>query len=129
MHKTLIDSHVLLWLLYEPKKLGKEASKILQTSNDVLVSMASLFELTLKFNKGKLGASPAHILKNTRASGLDILNIREPHILNMVDVAPGVSDPFDQLIMSQAKTEGAVLLTADSLILKTESEYILDVRL
>lgn len=115
----LIDSHILLWLLDNPQKLGPKTIELVQGARSVLVSMASLWELAIKNKQGKLAYSPQQLTLAIHESGYDLLNIKPEHIIayNTIELSHG--DPFDTLLIAQSKAEGIVIITADKLLLAT----------
>lgn len=119
--RVLIDSHVLIWLLYEPEKVSVKAKELIQTADVVYVSAVSLWELTLKFGKGKLAYSPAELVQGVGALNLNKLPLRDEHILTILDIQLTHKDPFDALLVAQSESESCIFLTADSHIL--ESKY------
>jgi PIN domain nuclease of toxin-antitoxin system len=115
----IVDSHVFLWLLYEPSRIGQQARQQLLAADKVYVSAASLWELTLKHLKGKLTYDPVQL-----QSGVSLLNcvslaIEPSHILSLSRVNLVQSDPFDNLLVAQCLVENSVLLTADKLLLQS----------
>jgi len=119
--KVLIDSPVLIWLLYEPEKISVKAKELIQAADVVYVSAVSLWELTLKFGKGKLACSPAELVQGVGVLNLDRLPLRDEHMLTVLDIQLAHKDPFDALLVAQSESEGCIFLTADSHIL--ESKY------
>lgn len=119
--KILIDSHILIWLLYEPEKITAKARELIQTAAVVYLSAVSLWELTLKFSKDKLAYSPAELVEGVQVLNLERLPLRDEHILAILGVQLTHKDPFDVLLVAQSQTEDCILLTADSNIL--DSKY------
>jgi len=128
MNKVLIDSHILLWLLQEPHKIGIRATASLIEADVVYVSQATILELTLKYKKGKLSFSPQEIITGISDLGAIQLALNNKHITGLVDLKSENKDPFDMLLMSQAKSEDIFFLTADTLILKSRPHYVMDAR-
>lgn len=120
--RLLIDSHVLVWLLYEPEKISPEAQSLLQTANAVYVSSVSLWELALRFNKHKLAYSPKELIAGAEELSLERLSLRDQHILSFGRVKLSHKDPFDALLVAQSEAEGCVFMTADSRILDSSYE-------
>ena len=120
----LIDSHVLIWLLYEPEKIGSGSAKSLKSAEKVFVSPVSLWELTLKFTKGKLTYSPQELSQGIEALNLNRLALLDRHILALPNIELVHSDPFDRLLIAQAKIENIPLITADELLLKSSYQTI-----
>lgn len=115
--RLLIDSHVLVWLLYEPDKISREASDLLQAADAVYLSYVSLWELALKFNKHKLAYSPKELIAGAKELNLDRLPLRDQHMLSLDNVKLSHKDPFDTLLVAQSEAEGCAFMTADSRIL------------
>ncbi|MGI9147969.1 MAG: type II toxin-antitoxin system VapC family toxin [Chloroflexota bacterium] len=116
--RLLLDTHVLLWALAEPHRLSEDAADLIRTSsNEVLVSAASAWEIATKYRLGKLpGAGPivggfaAH-LAVLRAEELPV---RSTHALRAGSLVVEHRDPFDRMLAAQAIVEGVRLVTQDS---------------
>lgn len=115
--KILIDSHILIWLIYEPERLGEATKDLLRTTGMVYVSTASLWELALKYHKGKLPYSPLQLKNGAEALGLSILKLDIPHVLRLETIELPHADPFDRMLLAQSEHEGCLFLTRDSVIL------------
>ena len=116
--KYLLDSHVLLWLIAEPHKVGPKTIEQLRGSSvEAFVSLASLWELGLKYNKGKLPLNTEQITNGISALGAQFLGIKLEHILAFNEVRVEHSDPFDLMLCAQARSEKMVLVTANSKLL------------
>ena len=115
--RLLLDTHALLWLLGDDRRLGTRArSVITDRANDVLVSIASLWEVAIKVRLGRLDADPAEVRRSMSATGLDLLEIKPSH-LTALTALPRVADhrdPFDHLLMAQAVAEQLVFVSEDS---------------
>lgn len=115
--KLLLDTHVLLWALGEPRKLSPRAHDSLTESlNEVFVSCVSLFEISTKHRLGKLPAAP--ILLDDLDWTLARLSARalvlEPAEAILAGSLPSPHrDPFDRLLAAQAQSQGMVLVTSD----------------
>lgn len=111
----LMDTHVLIWFLHNDKQLSKKALGIIET-NDVIVSVASLWEISIKTSLGKLTlAEPFNDFfpKQLIINGIDILSITISH-LNKVNTLKFVHrDPFDRLIIAQSLVENIPLISKD----------------
>lgn len=104
--------------MVEPQLLSPRARRVLTHSeNELLFSMASLWELTIKIAKGKLipvGSSIRDILTVLRKSGVEILPVRVDHLLRLETLPTPHSDPFDRLLIAQAIEEELTILTNDA---------------
>ena len=125
--KLLLDSHTFLWWNNEPDKLS---SRILEMCKDpkntLFVSVASIWEIQIKFQLGKLHIHKplAEIIRQEQENGVEILGIEPDHIYALESLPAHHKDPFDRLLVAQAIVEEAVLVSADPLVkqysIKTE---------
>ncbi len=114
--KLLLDTHVLLWALGDPALLGRKTVALIERS-EVLVSAASLWEISIKAALGKLKADPAEVFDAVVVAGFDWLPVQGEHAAAVFSLGPLHGDPFDRLLVAQAQTEHAVLLTFDETLL------------
>ncbi len=119
MKRVLIDSHILIWLLYCPDRIPASVKNTLLSQDKVLVSVVSLWELAIKFKIGKLQHSPNELLEGVKKSNIGIINLDSQHVERMVDIVLPHNDPFDTMLIAQATTEGIALVTADKQLLDT----------
>jgi len=115
--KLLLDTHAFIWWDSEPARLSSRALALCQDSeNTLLLSVASTWEMQIKIQLGKLrlGLPLAALIENQqRVNRLEILPIGLEHVLAL-DQLPSVhKDPFDRLLVAQARVEGASLVTND----------------
>ena len=112
--KLLLDTHALLWSLSDDARLGQAArGLIVDPANDVLVSMASLWEIVIKARIGKLEADFGDIDRALEAQGFARLAIEPRHLDALGRLPAHHRDPFDHLLIAQAEVEQAVLMTED----------------
>jgi PIN domain nuclease of toxin-antitoxin system len=113
----LLDSHALLWWWFDPDRLSGAVRELLSDpATPVLVSAASVWELSLKHHQGKLpeleqaiGDLPGLL----QADGFQSLPIALAHGLRAGAYNQPHRDPFDRMLAAQAELERLVLLTAD----------------
>jgi PIN domain nuclease of toxin-antitoxin system len=111
--RLLIDSHVLLWFAQADPALSPEARQaIFDDANDALVSVASIWELEVKRAKGTLQV-PADVGARLDPAGFGLLRIDLDHVIRAAELPPHHRDPFDRMLVAQAQSEGAVLVTGD----------------
>jgi PIN domain nuclease of toxin-antitoxin system len=109
----LVDSHVAVWWLDDPKRLSSAArAAIADGRNQVYLSVASVWELGLKVERGKLRL-PADYLDRLRADGFGFLDVRLVHARRAPVLAPHHADPFDRILLAQAEIEHLVMVTRD----------------
>lgn len=112
--KLLLDTHVLLWALNDSARLGPTArSLIADRANDVLVSVASLWEVALKSQAGKLRADVQDISNAITRSGVALLGIEVAHLVALTSLPRYHKDPFDHLLIAQGMSENAALMSDD----------------
>ncbi|MGD9507186.1 MAG: type II toxin-antitoxin system VapC family toxin [Geminicoccaceae bacterium] len=110
--RLLLDSHAFLWFMAGTPKLSHAAKEAILEAEDVYVSLASVWELTIKRSLGRLGldVSPAVMVAE---GALDLLPIELRHLDRLEHLPPVHRDPFDRLLVAQAMEDGLVLVTAD----------------
>jgi PIN domain nuclease of toxin-antitoxin system len=117
--KLLLDTHVILWVAGVPEKLSESARDILtSTSNSFFFSAASIWEIVIKLGleREDFKVDPHRLRKMLVLHGYTELPVTAEHALK-VDSLPSLhKDPFDRLLLAQARTEGMHLLTADARI-------------
>src|SRR5438552_10823375 len=102
----LLDTHVLLWWLDDPKQLSRQAKKAIQDgANSVYVSAAVAWEIAIKKALGKLDA-PDDLEDVLAANRFLSLPITIPHALAVLALPNHHLDPFDRILIAQALHEG-----------------------
>jgi PIN domain nuclease of toxin-antitoxin system len=117
--RLLLDTHVLLWALVEPDRLSRLTRETLEDSaNDVLFSAASIWEIAIKAQLGRIDfpVRPAVIADAAVRTGFVELVVRADAAAKVADLPLHHRDPFDRLLVAQAMSEPARLLTADPLL-------------
>lgn len=116
--KLLLDTHVFLWLRTAPGKIPEQVLAYYQDMDtDVFLSMASLWEMQIKHQLGKLELElPLSELVELQClnNGLQILNIEPAHIYQLQTLPFHHNDPIDRMILAQAQVENLQLVSADS---------------
>jgi len=110
--RLLLDTHLLLWALSSPSRLSKRARQRIDSS-EVYASAASIWEVSIKSALGKLEADPADVLNGVEPAGFSHLPILGAHAAKVVELPPVHKDPFDRLLVAQARVEPMILLTND----------------
>lgn len=109
----LLDTHVILWWLTTPKELSGKAHKIISDKeNTIFASSVSLWEMSIKKSLGRL-TLPRNILEVMHSEGFTILSIGPEEALGICDLPMLHQDPFDRMLVMQAKMHDLVLLTRD----------------
>lgn len=115
--KLLLDTHVFLWLRTAPSKIPEQVLAYYQdVDTDVFLSMASLWEMQIKHQLGKLELDlPLNELIEQQClnNGLQILTIEFAHIYQLQALPLHHNDPFDRLLLAQTQVENLQLVSAD----------------
>lgn len=114
--KLPLDTHLLLWAAGEPKRLPAVARKLINDPrNELLFSMASLWEIVIKRSLGRddFRVDPRLLRRGLLDNGYVELAIGGEHALAVDSLQPIHKDPFDRLLIAQAQVESVTLLTAD----------------
>jgi PIN domain nuclease of toxin-antitoxin system len=122
----LLDSQTALWVLDDNPRLGPNAKRRIESASAVHVSVATVWELTIKSMLGKLKI-PADFASQAASNGLELLEISADHAEGLRDF-PELHrhDPFDRLIISQAHQHRLTLLTADAVLLGLGRDFVVD---
>lgn len=126
--RLLLDTHVFLWLLAEPERLGEHLGSLENTDNDLLVSAASSWEIAIKVQLGRLDLPDdprRYVPDRMRAIGAEPLPVQHGHALAVSALPPLHRDPFDRLLVAQARDLRLRILTADAHIARYEVETLL----
>ncbi len=111
--KLLLDSHCLIWSLTDSPHLSRDARKLIADAQGVWFSDASIWELGLKWRKGKIAIEPRKLADQALKNGLRPLPINQEALLTSCELKQQHADPFDRLLYAQAKTCGLQLLSLD----------------
>ncbi len=116
--KLLLDTHCLIWVLTDAPQLGIAARSIIKDSESVWFSEASIWELGLKWRKGKIAIQPRRLTGQALANGLRPLPIQMEPLLVSCELRQKHGDPFDRILYAQARHGGFRLLSIDRTLTK-----------
>jgi PIN domain nuclease of toxin-antitoxin system len=127
--KVLIDTHILLWLYLEPKRISVEIKDFVhdRKRNEIYVSDVSGWEISIKYGIGKLKLPEIPELfvpDRIRRAGFIPLPIDFQHVLRVHNLPPIHRDPFDRLLVSQSQRENMTIFTADRNIPKYDTKVL-----
>jgi PIN domain nuclease of toxin-antitoxin system len=110
----LLDTSTLLWALSEPERLSPRARRLVDAGENV-VSVASYWEVVIKTQKGLLTISDLATWwrQATELTAARVLQIRASHITALAALPMVHKDPFDRILIAQAKAERLSLVTSD----------------
>lgn len=115
--RLLLDTHTIIWFFESDSKLSSTAkSLIVNPDNQNYFSVASIWEIVIKQNLGKLNLSKPldQILNHIKKNGIEIINIEAQHALNVADLPLHHRDPFDRLIIAQSLSLGYTIVSKDN---------------
>jgi PIN domain nuclease of toxin-antitoxin system len=117
----LLDTHLLLWGAGAPERLSKKArSLLLDPGNRLMFSAVSLWEIAIKRGLGRddFEVDTRRLWRMLLACGYLELSVTSEHALIAGDLPCLHKDPFDRMLVAQARVEGLVLLTVDKAVAK-----------
>jgi PIN domain nuclease of toxin-antitoxin system len=129
--RILLDTHVALWAVVDDARLPPRARSLIEDEeNTILVSAASVWEIAIKRALARGGpndmpVSGTQALEFFQAAGYEMLAITATHASAVDHLPAHHSDPFDRLLVAQAMTEPARLLTHDAQVAKYGDGVIL----
>jgi PIN domain nuclease of toxin-antitoxin system len=111
--RLLLDTHALIWWMEGGARLREEARAAIRSRvNEVRVSSVSAVEISIKVTKGKLSA-PGDLVIQMARHGFTALPVTIEHAVTMLGFATSHGDPFDRLLIAQARCEGLTIVTSD----------------
>ena len=122
---VLLDTHILLWALSEDKRLSDKAREIiLEPGNAVYYSVVSVWEVAIKhaLHPDNVKLTGKELSGYCQEAGFLPLDLRDKHVYSLEEIhrdedAPKHNDPFDRILLSQAKTENMNFITHDTMFL------------
>lgn len=115
----MLDTHVLLWWLQDNSRLGQRArSFIADPDSQILISIATPWEISVKHRIGKMDDSGAAVMDALIDQGMTIVNLKPAHLKVLEAMPLHHRDPFDHLIIAQAVAEQAIVITEDATFLE-----------
>jgi len=116
--KILLDTHLFLWASTAAPRLSEEQREIfLDQMNDLHLSVASFWEMLIKAGLGKLPLperATEYLVKQMEKNRNTLLPIRIAHLAELQKLPPLHRDPFDRLLIAQARAEKMRMLSGDA---------------
>lgn len=112
----LLDTHALLWFLSGDERISTKSRKVISDpKNRCFISIASLWEMAIKIKIGKLDLSfdLKELATYLSRNNIEVLPIAFEHILETLDLEDHHRDPFDRIIIAQAKFERLTIISKD----------------
>jgi PIN domain nuclease of toxin-antitoxin system len=117
LKRYLLDTHLIYWWMTADSRLGKATQRVIARS-EIVVSTASIWEMVLKNARGKLPLPQSGIAEQLEAQGCVLLPVLPRHIEAVRGLTCAHHDPFDRLLIAQARDERLTLLTRDAAMLE-----------
>lgn len=115
----LLDTHVFLWLLSEPERLGRHLRAVEDLANPLFLSAASSWEIAVKVGLGRLDLPDditRYVPDRMRAIGAAPLPVEHAHALAVAALPMLHRDPIDRVLVAQARHLRLTIVTADAAI-------------
>jgi PIN domain nuclease of toxin-antitoxin system len=114
--KLLVDTHALIWAMFEPSRLSRRARLALEApDNDLMLSAATAYEIEYKRDREPaLGRMPGDLERALTTYGFVWLPVTAAHAGAAGRLTRHHGDPFDRILVAQALAEGASLVSADA---------------
>ena len=126
--RLLLDTHTLLWWQTDPTELSHTALQAMKNvENDIFLSVVNSWEMQIKAQLGKLTLPrplPDLIQRQLDQNGFGLLHVISEHIYELDAMPLHHKDPFDRLLIAQARHEGLTLLTRDPKFKKYEVDLL-----
>jgi PIN domain nuclease of toxin-antitoxin system len=120
----ILDTHVLLWWFQDPARIEKNARNIIEnTEHIVYVSSVTTWEIVIKRALGKL-TIPKTFFSLVQQEGFTELPISIAHTTALAALPRHHQDPFDRLLIAQASSENATLISRDAMMHRYPIEII-----
>ena len=117
--KLLFDTHLLVWAAEDSPRLPKAVAHVIDdTDNELVFSVASMWEIAIKYRVGRdvVSVDPRRLRRSLLDNGYSELPITSEHAV-AIDALPNLhKDPFDRILIAQAAVEGITLLTVDKIV-------------
>jgi PIN domain nuclease of toxin-antitoxin system len=114
--KAILDTHAFLWAIAGNRRMSGQARDIFAGPSDLVLSSASLWEILIKVQSGKLNfprpAGP-YVISKLAENRIEILPISTDHVLAIERLPVHHRDPFDRMLIAQSMEEGWPIITAD----------------
>lgn len=111
--RLLLDTQIMLWWLLGDTRLRPETRHLIANTACV-VSVASIWEVSIKHRLGKLSVEPTSFRDECLAAGATVMPITDLHVIESGRLPDIHSDPFDRLLIAQARTEGCTAVSSDA---------------
>lgn len=116
-HQVLLDTNVVLWAATQPESLADGVVDLLEGGESIVtISVVTAWEIAIKWRTGRLPlpTPPAvWVPRAVRSLAADVLPVTMQHAVAVADLPDHHRDPFDRLLIAQARVEGLPIVTGD----------------
>ena len=115
--RLLLDTHTFLWFIDDNQRLSSGAKSLLESDNELLLSTASLWEIAIKLSIGKLTLPQPFepfVRQQLSINAIGILQIETAHLQVISTLPFHHRDPFDRLLIAQARVEDLPIVSAEA---------------
>ncbi len=124
MRRLLLDTQVVVWTLEDSERLERGLRHLIaDAENQAWVSTAAIWELAIKAGKDHIDL-PDRLLESIAQTGFQTLDIKPDHALGVLELPPIHNDPFDRLMVAQARVERLELVSSDTQIWQYDVDII-----
>ncbi|HTV71592.1 MAG TPA: type II toxin-antitoxin system VapC family toxin [Rhizobiaceae bacterium] len=127
--RLLLDTHVAIWALASSSSMPPHIRNLIgRDENEASVSVASLWEIAIKFathGRARMPLSCAEAFAAFEKAGYGILDIKPEHAIAVEQLPMSRGDPFDRLLLAQAKSEPMLLLTRDQKLIAAGGDTVI----
>ncbi len=121
--RLLLDTHVMLWELEGSRRVSRAAQEAIEQASELLFSVVSFAEIGVKAGVGKLSV-PKDFREHVLRTGVRVLGLDADHGLAVADLPMHHRDPFDRLLIAQARSEQLTLVSADRRIADYDVPFV-----
>jgi len=114
--KIILDTHTFLWFINDSPELSNSAAELIESDVDLWISIASLWEISIKVNLNKLDLPDEFdrfIPHQIAINGIEILPINLQHLIALTKLPLHHRDPFDRILIAQAIAENVPIISID----------------
>ena len=126
--KILLDTQIFLWAITnDPKLSGPQRDAYTDENNDLYLSVVSIWEILVKVGIGKLPLplpAATYVAKQLERNRIKTLGIHPPHLAELEKLPPLHKDPFDRMVLAQAKADKMALMSSDPVMAKYGAEVL-----
>ena len=128
MKSILLDTHVWLWCISAPSRLGVDVLNLLEDrENEIYLSAASAWEIAIKYGLGRIPLPEPpdkFITPRLLRDGIRPLPVEHQHACHVANLPDHHRDPFDRILIAQTQIERFTFITADRKLKDYDIEMI-----